>query len=127
MPSDIVSRRDESCVADLQQFGIGAIENGLGAMDARPVETLQAMQQHRAIMLVKDVTADLDDAVRTDSNEVLVVGGVVKLAERKPVRDGGLAAFAVWDDERLAVLHAGGDGDRAGRAGACRPRARTLA
>ena len=61
-------------------------------MDARPVETLEAVQQHRAIMLIKDVTADLDDAVRADSNEVLVVGGVVKLAEREPVRDGGLAA-----------------------------------
>lgn len=67
-------------------------------MDPSPVESLEAAQQHRTIVLVQNVTSDLDDAVRARADEVLVVGGVVKLAERKPVRSGGLAALAVGDD-----------------------------
>ena len=107
MASDIAGRRDESCVADLEQLGIGGIADGPRAMDASPMESLEAVQRHRAIVLVQDVTADLDDAVRVHTNEILVIGGVVKLAEREPVRNGGLAALAVRDDvgciKQLAV------------------------
>ena len=108
LASDIAGRRrDESYVADLEQLGTGAVANGPGAMDPSPVESFKAMQQHRAIVLVQDVASDLDDAVRAHTDEVLVVGGMVKLAQRKPVRNGGLATFAVGDDmgsvEQLTV------------------------
>ena len=59
-------------------------------MDTSLVESLEIMRQHRAIMLIQDVTEEVDDAVRALTDEVLVLCDVVMLAEREPVRNRGL-------------------------------------
>ena len=93
---DVVVRlRGKSSEADLEQFRIGTLGNLPGTMDSGLVNTFQAMLEHRSVLFVEDVAPDLDNAVRTHADEVLVVRGVVELAQREPVRNRGLAAFAV--------------------------------
>ena len=57
------------------------------------VKPLQAVNQHWPILLLEDVTTDLDDSVRADANEQPVECGVVELAERKSVRYPRVSAW----------------------------------
>ena len=75
------------------------------------VKPLQAVNQHWPILLLEDVTTDLDDSVRADANEQPVECGVVELAERKSVRYPRVSAwFTVGHDvggiEQLVVPEA---------------------
>ena len=49
-------------------------------------------------MPLKYVAPYLDQAVGANANELLVKRRVVKLAERKPIRNSQLSAFPVTDD-----------------------------
>ena len=80
-------------------------------MNSMAVKPLQAVNQHRPILLLEDVTTDLDDSVRAHANEQPVECGVVELAERKSVRYPRVSAwFTVGHDvggvEQLVVPEA---------------------
>ena len=63
------------------------------------MQTLQPVQQHRPILLVQDLSPNLDDVVGPDPDELPVEGGVVQLAERETILDSRLAAgLRVWND-----------------------------
>ena len=65
-------------------------------MNELALEPLETVQQHRAVVLPEDVIADLDDQIRSHSQNVPVERGVVKLAEREAIGDHRLA-------ERVAI------------------------
>jgi len=60
-------------------------------MDRLAVETLQAVAEHRAVRLVPDLLADVDDQVGADTQDVGVEGAVMEPAEGQAVRQDGLA------------------------------------
>ena len=65
------------------------------------MSALEAVFQHRAVDLGQQVRPDPDDWAGSDPEHVAVVGGVMDLAEGKPVADGGDACpFTVRDDVR---------------------------
>ncbi len=51
-------------------------------------EALEAVNQHRAVLLLEDRSAHLDHQVGSDPEEVLIEGRVVELAEGEIVGDG---------------------------------------
>src|SRR2546428_9002997 len=67
--------------------------------NARAVQLLQPVQQHRAVLLLQHVLTNMYRVVGVDAKDLRVVGAVVDLAERQSVRDLGPPAFvAVWED-----------------------------
>ena len=54
---------------------------------------LQAVLKHRPIRLPHDIEANLDDAIRLDTQDVAIVSRVVQLAKRKAVRHDRLAPW----------------------------------
>ena len=80
-------------------------------MNSKPVQPLQAVNQHRPILLLEDIAPDFDDSVRADANEQTIECGVMKLAECKSVRYPWVSSwFAVGHDvggvEQLVVPEA---------------------
>ena len=76
-----------------------------------PMKPLQAVNQHRPILLLEDVAPNLDDPVRADANEQPIECGVMELAQRKSVRYSRVSSrFAVGHDvggvEQLVVPEA---------------------
>ena len=59
------------------------------------VKPLQTVEQHRTVLLFENVAADFDDPVRAYGDEVLVVRGVMQLAEGKPIWDARIPSFLV--------------------------------
>lgn len=51
------------------------------------MEPLEAVNQHAAVFLVQNVLPHRDDQIRSDPDENLFKGGVVKLANRQAVGD----------------------------------------
>ena len=60
--------------------------------DCLAVQTLKPVQQGRPILLVQDLSSNLDDVVGHDPDELPVEGGMAQLAERETVLDPRLAA-----------------------------------
>jgi hypothetical protein len=60
------------------------------------MEALEAVNQHRAVLLFQNVLTHLHNVVRSDSEEVRVEGGVMQSAE-------GDAIPHRWDAERVRV------------------------
>lgn len=56
-----------------------------------PVQILQPVAEHRAVLLLEDVVPDLDHQVRPDAEDVPIEGGVVDLAQRNPIGDHRVA------------------------------------
>jgi hypothetical protein len=50
------------------------------------VETLQPVDEHRAVLLSQHIFANLDDAVRPNPDDVAIKGRMVQFAERQAVR-----------------------------------------
>ncbi len=66
-----------------------------------PWRPLEAVQEHRAVVLLEQVSPDLDYQIRPDAEEPLIESCVVDLAERQSVADGCDArALRVRDDVR---------------------------
>jgi hypothetical protein len=61
--------------------------------DPSSLEALKAMDEHRAVDLIKDISSNVDRQVRRDTENVRVERRVVELAERKPIANG---RFALW-------------------------------
>ena len=74
------------------------------------MKPFQAVEQHRAVLLLEDVAPDLDDSVRTHTDEQLVERGVMQFAQRKPVGHARRSGLAVRHDvrgvEQLVVTEA---------------------
>ncbi len=69
--------------------------------EACSVHLLQPVQEHRAVPFIADVATDNNHEVRSDTEDVLVIGSVVDLAERKSVRhDGETPRMSVRQDVR---------------------------
>ena len=101
----------EPFVTLFQQVRVRPIFDAARSMNSTPVKPLQAVNQHRPILLLEDVAPDLDDSVRADANEQPVECGVMELAERKSVRYPRVSSwFAVGHDvggvEQLVVPEA---------------------
>ena len=63
------------------------------------MQALKPVQQHRPIVLVQNLSPNLDDVVGPDADKLPVEGGVVQLAEREPVLNARLTAgLCVWND-----------------------------
>ncbi len=64
------------------------------------MHALEAMSQHGAVLFFEDVTPDLElQIVRPDTDEVMVEGGVMDLAQRKAIRNDRITTFvAVGND-----------------------------
>ncbi len=60
-------------------------------MDLLPVDLLEAHDQHRAVRLLEDRRADLDDVVGPDGEEAAIERGVMEFAQRDAVADDRLA------------------------------------
>ena len=89
---------NKSCVADLQQVRIWTIRNVSRPIDLGVVKPLQTVEQHRTVLLIQNVMADFDDPVRAYGNEVLVVRGVMQLAEGLPIWHARISPFLVRND-----------------------------
>ena len=63
---------------------------GAGNQQRLAVESLEAVNQHRTIVLGQEIRSEFDCAVRRDAEQVRVKRRVVELAQRQ----------AVWDDRR---------------------------
>ncbi len=53
------------------------------------MDALQAVAQHRPILLIEDLFSDLDDVVRTNPHQVIIEGRMVQSAECESVRHCG--------------------------------------
>lgn len=70
-------------------------------MDRAPVHILQTVAEHRAVDLVEEVVIDAYLVFRADAHQVLVIRGVVDLAQCESVGDVSDTVFGgVWDDVR---------------------------
>ena len=89
----------EPFIAHFQQDRVGPIFAAARHMYSVLVKPLQAVNQHRPVLLLEDVAPNLDDSVRAHADEQSVECGVMQLAERKPVRHPWLSpGFTVWHD-----------------------------
>ena len=59
------------------------------------MEALQPVKQHGSVDLIQHCGADLDNEVGPNSHDVLIEGGVVKLAQGETVANGGFASTGV--------------------------------
>jgi hypothetical protein len=62
-------------------------------VDQSPLEALQAVLEHRPIRFPQNIEANLDDAIRLDTQDVAIVRRVVQLAKRKAVRHDRLTPW----------------------------------
>lgn len=63
------------------------------------MESLKSVNQHRPVLLIEDILADLHDVVWPDPNQVRVERGMMQRAQRKAVRDRRHAEWIrVWKD-----------------------------
>ena len=81
------SARQEYVVSLLQQAAIWLRRFTLKYPQARTMESLKPVNQHRAILLVADVLAHVNDVVGGDSDQVRVKCRVMEIAKRQAVRD----------------------------------------
>ena len=51
------------------------------------MESLKSVNQHRPVLFIEDILANLHDIVWPDPNQVRVERGVMQRAQRKAVRD----------------------------------------
>ena len=81
----------ELLVAEEQSHRIWQVLAALWQVHEFPtVVLLKAVSQHRAIYLVQQSVVDFDLMVRCDSKDVLVIGGVMNLAERHAIGNYGI-------------------------------------
>src|SRR2546421_11335116 len=69
------------------------------------------MPQHRSVHLIDEAWRDLDHKVRAHAQQVEVIGSVMDLAQREPIRNDGISlGLAVRDDvsgvEQLGMMEA---------------------
>ena len=67
----------EPFVTHFQQVRVRPIFDAARSMNSMAVKPLQAVNQHWPILLLEDVTTDLDDSIRAHANEQPVECGVV--------------------------------------------------
>ena len=65
------------------------------------------MPEHRAVAFREDIAIDVDDPVGTDAEDVLVIGGVMDLAERQAVRCDGVTTSALTFDRSQELAQPG--------------------
>ena len=63
------------------------------------MQPLETVHQHGTVLLIEDIPSDLDDAVRTQSQEVLVKRRMVELTEADAVANDRLpTGLSIRDD-----------------------------
>jgi len=72
-------------VSLLQELPVGKPHVPVWQPQSLPVKTLEAVNQHRAVLLVKHIAANLDDVVPGDPYHVPVKGCMVERAQRDAV------------------------------------------
>lgn len=94
-------RGTERLEADREPIAVGTIDRSNWLQDARAVEMLDAVLEHRSVDLVQQPIVDVHDAVRVDAEKVAVVREVMDGAESEAVDHGGTTErVAVFDDVR---------------------------
>ena len=67
--------------------------------DVGAIELLETVPEHRTVSLLEDQGSYVNAVVRADTKNVSIVGGMMDLAERKPVGDDrGASVIVVGDD-----------------------------
>src|SRR5688500_18679464 len=96
------SDSEELPVALRQTVDVGPIRPPYRDLHQRAtVVLLEAVTQHRSVGLAEQARRYLDGVIRTDPEDVLVVGRVVQLAEGQAVGDDGIASrVGVGNDVR---------------------------
>ena len=92
----------EVSIADLEEIGVGTL--GPQHRDDHqllPMSGLEPVFQHRSVDFGQDIGADLDDTIRTNTKDVLIVSRMVNLAHRETIADDWNPFLkAVGDDVR---------------------------
>jgi hypothetical protein len=96
-------------VAPFQGVGAWALDVPARPGDRGSVHLLESVLQHGAVGFGQETLIDLDNPVWADAEEILIVGGVMNLAETQAVAyDGETRFMCVWPDvggvEEFAVL-----------------------
>ena len=81
----------KAIVTLLKEDLIRAVRGRARNQDAVPVKTLDGMSQGGTVMLLKNVGANLNNAVRTQADELTIEGTVVKGAKGQAIRNARLA------------------------------------
>ena len=74
-------RREKLLIALFEEIGPRLLIGPRWHPDRPTVKALEAVDEHRAVLLLENVAPHLDDAVGSDPEEVLVESGVVQLAQ----------------------------------------------
>jgi hypothetical protein len=86
---------------EADQGPVRSLRNGFRQQQARVVEPLQPVNEHRAIRIVEDIAPHFDEAVWVDSNQVPIEGRVMEIPECDPVRYGRHAQrIRAWNNMR---------------------------
>jgi hypothetical protein len=83
-----------------QCFGMRSIHSSIGDPQRYAGHLLETVQEHRAVLLVKDVSANLYYQVRADAEDVGVVRGMMNLAQSQTIGYLGNAALRIGGDVR---------------------------
>ena len=78
---------EKAAIASFDEIGSRLLFRTTWNEDPPLVELLEAVDEHRSVVLVENVAADLYHEIRSNADQILVEGGVVQLAERKAVRN----------------------------------------
>jgi hypothetical protein len=83
----------EDLVSLGEKVAVGLQVLAVRGPDPSALKTLEAVDEHGAVDLIKEVSSDVDRQVRRDAENVRVEGRVVKLAQRKAIANG---RFTLW-------------------------------
>nr|WP_084956277.1 DEAD/DEAH box helicase family protein [Thermoactinospora rubra] len=89
----------EAFVPFFDQLWLGPVCPAARHHQSQAVHLLQAVLEHRPVDLFEDIGPYLDHQVGTNPEDVLVIGGMVDLAQRQPVGHRGDAAFLPVRDD----------------------------
>ena len=62
-------------------------------LDARALESLESVLEHRTVDFFENVRSNLDHVVRTNAKDVCIERGVMESTQGQTVRDHGLASL----------------------------------
>ena len=85
----------------LQELAVGTMLDATRHRDRLPIESLQAVEQHRAVDLLQQPTLHFDHMIGPNAHQTGVEGSMMEFAQRQAVRHNGLSSrVAVRQDVR---------------------------
>ena len=84
-------RPQKTLIAHIETVAIGVVLLSSWEVEALLVQRLETVFEHGSVLLFQHVAVHLNDIIRADPDDLLVICGVVDLAQGKAVLDDGLA------------------------------------